>query len=90
MDKEKFNLVNKEEVYAKSYEELVILEEELMHNPQATDLDIAFVSAIVVKKEVEMGIDNTIPWEQVIDELLKGTEFENNNQKACTASIVTN
>ena len=90
MDDEKFNLVNEEEVYAKSYEELLQLEEELMHKPEATGLDLAFVSSVVINREKEMGIDNTIPWEQVIDELLKGTEFESNNKKTCTASIATN
>lgn len=81
MDDEKFNLVNEEEVEAKSYEELLQLEEELMNNPNATSLDLAYVSAVIIDREEEMGIDNTIPWEQVIDELLKGTEFENNNKK---------
>lgn len=81
MDDEKFNLVNKQEIYGKSYEELLQLEEELMHNPEATGLDLAFVSAVVLDREKEMGIDNTIPWEQVIDELLKGTEFDNSNKK---------
>ena len=32
MDDEKFNLVNEEEVESKSYEELLKLEEDLMHN----------------------------------------------------------
>lgn len=90
MDQEKFNLVNEEEVYAKSYEELLQLEEELMHNPEATDLDIAFVSAVVLDRELEMGIDNTIPWDEVVDELLKGTEFENNNKKRCKERFATN
>lgn len=90
MDDEKFNLVNEEEVYAKSYEELLQLEENLMHNPEATGLDLAFVSAVIIDRENEMGIDNTIPWEQVIDELLKGTEFENNNKKTCKPRLATN
>ena len=90
MDDEKFNLVNEEEVDAKSYEELLQLEEELMNNPNATGLDLAYVSAVIIDREEEMGIDNTIPWEQVIDELLKGTEFENNNKKNCTARVATN
>ena len=89
MDDEKFNLVNKEDLYAKSYEELLQLEEELMHNPEATGLDLAFLASVIIDREEEMGIDNTIPWEQVIDELLKGTEFENNNKKNCTARIAT-
>lgn len=90
MDDEKFNLVNKQEVYAKSYEELLQLEEELMHNPKASGLDIAFVRSVVIDREEEMGIDNTIPWEQVIDELLKGTEFENSNKKTCKPRVATN
>lgn len=90
MDQEQFNLVNEEEVYSKSYEELVKLEEELMHKPEATDLDIAFVSAVVLDRELEMGIDNTIPWDEVVDELLKGTEFENNNKSRCKERIATN
>lgn len=90
MDQEKFNLVDKKEVYAKSYEELVQLEKELMHNPEATDLDIAFVSAVVLDRELEMGIDNTIPWDEVVDELLKGTEFENNNKSRCRERLATN
>ena len=90
MDEEKFNLVNEEEVEAKSYEELLKLQEELVNNPQASDLDIAFVRAIIIDREEEMGIDNTIPWEQVIDELLKGTEFENNNKKRCITRVNTN
>lgn len=90
MDQEKFNLVNEEEVYAKSYEELVQLEEELMHNPEATDLDIAFVSAVILDRELEMGIDNTIPWDEVVDELLKGTEFENNNKNRGKERLTTN
>ena len=90
MDDEKFNLVNKQEVYTKTYEELLQLEEELMYNPEATGLDLAFVSAVVLDREKEMGIDNTIPWEQVIDELLKGTEFDNSNKKNCTARVATN
>lgn len=90
MDEEKFNLVNKEEVYKKSYEELLEMEKDLMHNPEATELDLAFVSAVIIDRENEMGIDNTIPWKQVIDELLKGTEFENNNQRSCKARFTTN
>ena len=70
MDDEKFNLVNEEDVYKKSYEELLQLEEDLMNNPKATGLDIAFVRSVIIDREKEMGIDNTIPWEQVIDELL--------------------
>lgn len=90
MDDEKFNLVNEEEVESKNYEELLQLEEELMHNPEATSLDLAFVSAVIIDREEEMGIDNTIPWDEVIDELLKGTEFENNNKKNCTTRVNTN
>lgn len=90
MDDEKFNLVNEEDVYKKSYEELLQLEEDLMNNPKATGLDIAFVRSVIIDREKEMGIDNTIPWEQVIDGLLKGTEFENNNRKTCTARANTN
>lgn len=90
MDQEKFNLVSKEEVYAKSYEELLKLEKELMNNPEATDLDLAFVSSVVIDRELEMGIDNTIPWDEVIDELLKGTEFENSNKRRCTSRVTTN
>lgn len=90
MNQEEFNLVNKEEVYAKSYEELLKLEKELMHNPEATDLDLAFVSSVVIDRELEMGIDNTIPWDKVIDELLKGTEFEDNNKRRGTSRAITN
>ena len=90
MDQEKFNLVNKEEVYTKSYEELLQLEEELMHNPEATGLDLAFVTSVVIDREEELGIDNTIPWNEVIDELLKGTEFDNSNRKICTTRVTTN
>ena len=90
MDDEKFNLVNEEEVKSKSYEELLQLEEELMNNPNATGLDLAYVSAVIIDREEEMGIDNTILWDEVIDELLKGTEFENNNKKNCTTRINTN
>ena len=90
MDDDKFNLVNEEEVEAKSYEELLQLEKELMHNPKASGLDIAFVRAVIIDREEEMGIDNTIPWDEVIDELLKGTEFENNNKKNCTTRVNTN
>ena len=61
-----------------------------MHNPKASGLDIAFVRAIIIDREEEMGIDNTIPWEQAVDELLKGTAFENNNRKRCTARVNTN
>ena len=90
MDQEKFNLVNEEEVESKSYEELLRLQEELVNNPQASDLDIAFVRAIIIDREEEMGIDNTVPWEQAIDELLKGTKFENSNRKRCTTRVNTN
>ena len=90
MDDEKFNLVNEDEVDAKSYEELLQLEEELMNNPNATGLDLAYVSAVIIDREEEMGIDNTIPWEQVIDELLKGTEFGSNNKKNCIPRVATN
>lgn len=90
MDQEKFNLVNEEEVYEKSYEELLKMEEELRQNPEATGLDIAFVSAVVLDRELEMGIDNTIPWDEVVDELLKGTEFENNNKNRCKKRLATN
>ena len=61
-----------------------------MHNPEATGLDLAFVTSVILDREKEMGIDNTIPWEQVIDELLKETEFENNNRKTCPTRINTN
>lgn len=60
MDDEKFNLVNEEEVESKSYEELLKLEEDLMHNPEATGLDLAFVTSVILDREKEMGIDNTI------------------------------
>ncbi|MBQ3145561.1 MAG: hypothetical protein IJB90_03200 [Clostridia bacterium] len=90
MDQEKFNLVNEEEAEAKSYEDLLQLQKELVNNPQASDLDIAFVRAIIIDREEEMGIDNTIPWEQAVDELLKGTEFENNHRKRCTTRVNTN
>ena len=90
MDEEKFNLVDKKEVYEKSYEELVKMEEELRQNPEATGLDIAFVSAVVLDRELEMGIDNTIPWDEVVDELLKGTEFESNNKSRCKERLATN
>lgn len=90
MDEEKFNLVDKKEVYAKSYEELLKMEEELRQNPEATGLDIAFVSAVVLDRELEMGIDNTIPWDEVVDELLKGTEFESNNESRCKERLATN
>lgn len=90
MNQEEFNLVNKEEVYAKSYEELLKLEKDLMQNPEATDLDLAFVSSVVLDRELEMGIDNTIPWDEVIDELLKEAEFENSNKRRCTSRVITN
>jgi len=90
MDDEKFNLVNEEEIESKSYEELLKLQKELTNNPKASGLDIAFVRAVIIDREEEMGIDNTIPWDEVIDELLKGTEFENNNKKNCTTRVNTN
>lgn len=90
MNQEEFNLVNKEEVYAKSYEELLKLEKDLMRNPEATDLDLAFVSSVVIDRELEMGIDNTIPWDEVIDELLKEAKFENSNKRSCTSRVITN
>jgi len=90
MDDEKFNLVNEEEIESKSYEELLKLQKELTNNPKASGLDIAFVRAIIIDREEEMGIDNTIPWDEVIDELLKGIEFENNNKKNCTTRVNTN
>lgn len=90
MDDEKFNLVNEEEIEKKSYEELLQIEEELMNNPNATGLDIAFVRAVIIEREEEMGIDNTIPWDEVVDELLKGTEFENSNRKTCNPRVATN
>lgn len=90
MDQEKFNLVNKEEVEAKSYEELLQIHEELVNNPKASGLDIAFIRSVIIDREEEMGIDNTIPWEQVIDELLKGTEFEGSNRKTCTTRVDAN
>ena len=49
-----------------------------------------FVSAVVLDRELEMGIDNTIPWDEVVDELLKGTEFENNNKNRCKERLTTN
>ena len=90
MDQEKFNLVNEEDVETKSYKELLKLQEELANNPQASGLDIAFVRAIIIDREEKMGIDNTVPWEQVVDELLKGIKFENSSRKTCKSSIVTN
>lgn len=90
MNQEEFNLVNKEKVYAKSYEELLKLEKDLMQNPEATDLDLAFVSSVVLDRELEMGIDNTIPWDEVIDELLKEAKFENSNKRRCTSRVITN
>lgn len=90
MNQEEFNLVNKEEVYAKSYEELLKLEKDLMRNPEATDLDLAFVSSVVIDRELEMGINNTIPWDEVIDELLKEAKFENSNKRSCTSRVITN
>ena len=35
-------------------------------------------------------IDNTIPWDEVVDELLKGTEFENNNKNRGKERLTTN
>lgn len=90
MDDEKFNLVNEEEVEKKSYEELLQIEEKLMNNPKASGLDIAFVRAVIIEREEERGIDNTIPWDEVVDELLKGTKFENSNRKTCNTRVATN
>ena len=75
MDQEKFNLVNKEEVYKKSYEELLKMDEELMHNPEATDLDIAFVSAVILDRELEMGTFKGYTIDEVFGRLLKDTPF---------------
>lgn len=86
MDQEKFNLVIKEEVYAKSYEELVNFEKELMYNPEATDLDIAFVSAVVLDRELEMGVFKGYTMDEVFGRLLKESIFEeskNNNKRKC-------
>lgn len=90
MDDEKFNLINEEEIEKKSYEELLQIQEEIENNPKASGLDIAFVRAVIIDKEEQMGIDNTIPWEKIIDELLKGTEFENYSGKTCKARVTTN
>lgn len=93
MDQEKFNLVDKKEVYSKSYEELVQLEEELMHNPEATDLDIAFVSAIVLDRELEMGTFKGYTIDEVFGRLLKDTPFDkskSNNKRKSRPRFVTN
>lgn len=75
MDQEKFNLVNKEEVYKKSYEELLKMDEELMHNPEATDLDIAFVSAVILDRELEMGTFKGYTIDEVFGRLLEDVPF---------------
>lgn len=90
MDDEKFNLINEEEIEKKNYEELLQIQEEIENNPKASGLDIAFVRAVIIDKEEQMGIDNTIPWEKVIDELLKGTKFENYSGKTCKTRVATN
>lgn len=93
MDQEKFNLVNEEEVYAKSYEELVQLEEELMHNPEATDLDIAFVSAVVLDRELEMGTFKGYTIDEVFGRLLEDSEFDeskSNNKRKSKPRLATN
>lgn len=90
MDDEKFNLVNEEEIEKKSYEELLQIQEKIENNPKASGLDIAFIRAVIIDREEEIGIDNTIPWDEVVDELLKGTEFENSNRKTCNPRVATN
>lgn len=93
MDQEKFNLVNKEEVYAKNYEELVQLEQELMNNPKATHLDIAFVSAVIIKREEEMGIFEGYTIDEVFGRLLKDRTLDENNfnnKKSCISRIRAN
>ena len=93
MNQEKFNLVNKEEVYAKNYEELLQLEKELMNNPQATGLDLAFVSAVIIDREEEMGIFEGYTIDEVFGRLLKDSSFDknnSNNKKSCICRIRSN
>lgn len=93
MNQEEFNLVNKEEVYAKSYEELLKLEKELMLSPEATDLDLAFVSSVVIDREEEMGIFKGYTIDEVFGRLLKDTPFDktrNNNKRICRSRVITN
>lgn len=75
MDQEKLNLVNEEEIYKKSYEELLKLDEELMHNPEATDLDIAFVSAVILDRELEMGTFKGYTIDEVFGRLSEDVQF---------------
>lgn len=92
MDQEKFNLVNEEEVYEKSYEELLKLEEELIHNTETTDLDLAFVSAVILDRELKMGTFKGYTMNEVFGRLLKDSIFEkrNNNKQTSKARITTN
>lgn len=93
MNQEEFNLVNKEEVYAKSYEELLKLEKDLMRNPEATDLDLAFVSSVVIDRELEKGTFKGYTIDEVFGRLLKGTPFDkkrNNNKRIYRSRVRTN
>lgn len=93
MDQEKFNLVNEEEVDSKSYEELKEMEKELMNNPEATDLDLAYVSAVVIDREEKMGIFEGYTIDEVFGRLLKDSPFDKNkfnNKQSCSSRIRTN
>ena len=93
MNQEKFNLVNKEEVYLKSYEELIKMEKELMQNPEATHLDIAFVSAVILDKELEMGTFKGYTVDEVFGRLLKDKTLDkkrNNNKRSCISRVESN
>lgn len=92
MNQEEFNLVSKEEVYAKSYKELLKLERELMQNPEATDLDLAFVSSVVIDRQLEMGIFKGYTIDEVFGRLLEDTSFDkkrNNNKRICKSRVRT-
>ena len=89
MDQNEFNLVNEEELENMSYEELIQKEKEIIHNPEATDRDLGSICGAVFDKEMELGIFKGISWDDVVNELLKGTEFDN-NKTGCNRRVATN
>ena len=89
MDQNNLNLVNEEELENMSYEELVKKEKEVIYNPEATDRDLGAICGAVLDKELELEIFKGIPWDDVVNELLKGTEFDN-NKTGCNRRVATN
>lgn len=87
MEQDKLNLVNSKELEEKSYEEILKMEEELMHNPDATHADLGVITAERIEREVKMGTFKGRSIDEVCKDILDGTIFEKENRNQLSIRV---